>query len=327
MRYGFCALWLVLPAALLVGPTALADPARNEGQELLDEIRAERAALDVERRALQAELEHARRELSDTRSVAADRAGFGELVSVSADETASSVVSFGSNIVVAGTVLGDATAFGGDILVRSSGQVEGDAVAFGGRVIVQDGGRLVGEQVSAWGPSQSTERAPSALGSLTHYTDASSLLSILYRRVVLMLALGGAGILALSLFPERVARTMAVVETRPLRSLAVGGFMLSFVLSFSALLAVVTLGIGLPASGVLLALLGVAWLLGVVGLCQVLGERLPVGDRLVGRWAPFAAGLVLLTCVSGLPLVGFIVVATASSLAVGSATLSHLGRR
>src|SRR5690606_32887862 len=90
--------------------------------------------------------------------------------------------------------------------------------------------------------------------------------STLYRKLVFLLSMAGAGVLVVGLFPGRVARVAGAIESHPFRSMAVGA-VATVALGVLSLVLAVTI-IGLPLSLVLWGLVALAWLLGVVGLCQ-----------------------------------------------------------
>jgi hypothetical protein len=75
----------------------------------------------------------------------------------------------------------------------------------------------------------------------------------------------------------------------------------------------------------IVAVLGLAWLMGFVGLCQAVGDRLPFEQKPHGRWLAFLVGALLLTCVGNLPVVGWLVVIAASTMGIGAALSSRLG--
>jgi hypothetical protein len=332
MQHGLMRIGWLASVMVATGGLALAQPTSSD-QMVLEEIRSERAALNAEREALKLELALARDALANQQrglregASGGDRVAYGEVVEIGAHETIQSAVAFGSDIRVEGRVLGDATAFGGDVIVRPSGIIVGDAVSFGGRVLIEDGGQLAGEPISMVLPSPPTPGTTEAAGSLTGFLDLPTLAQTLYRRLVLMLSFAGAGVLVVGLFPQRVARVADTLEHQPIRSAVLGSAIASFVAMFSLLLAVVTLGLGLPVSFLLVAFLGLAWLLGFVGLCQAVGDRLPFAQKPHGRWAAFLVGVLLLTFISSLPLIGFLVVSAASLIGIGAASMSALGTR
>lgn len=327
----------------MIAPFLLLTPAFAEPPPPPD-LEAERRELDSEREALREEIRTLREEIARARVAATldgeglDRAGFGEAVTVEEGERVDEVVAFGDDVNVAGHVLGDAVSFGGNVVIARTGQVDGDAVSFGGRVEVQDGGMLAGDRVAMGMPPFTGPGTPMALpvspvapddrsmGSLSLATDARELLRTLYRRAVWLLSIAGAGVLVVGLFPNRVGRVAQDLEQRPVRAAVVGSLATGFVTLFSLLFALVTLGLGLPVSLLLMGLLGLAWLLGFVGLCQAVGDRLPFEERPHGRWLAFLVGVFLLTFFGSLPWVGWFVVGAASVVGTGAALSTRFGR-
>ena len=323
---------LLATVMVMTSGLGMAQPTSSD-QVVLEEIRSERAALNAEREALKRELVLTRDALANQQRALReqtshkDRVGYGEAVEVGVHETVQSAVTFGADIRVEGRVEGDATAFGGDVVVSRSGIIAGDAVSFGGRVVVEDGGQVVGEPIAALGRPEPAPESRQAAGSLIGLLDIPTLAQVLYRRLMLMLSFAGAGVLMVGLFPQRVTRVAETLERQPIRSAVLGSVIASFVAMFSLLIAVATLGLGLPVGFLLVALLSLSWFLGFVALCQAVGDRLPFAQKPQGRWAAFLVGILLITLISGLPLVGVLVVSGASLIAIGAASLSALGTR
>ena len=236
---------------------------------------------------------------------------------VRGDQVLPTATAYGEDLVVEGHVRGNATAFGGDVVVRSTGLVDGDAVSFGGSVAVDDGGEVRGNRVATL-----TE---SSLGSLTAMQTGGSLLETLYKRLVFFLSFAGAGVLVVGLFPGRVQRISEVIRQHPLRSMTLGASLTIALLVLAVLFAVLIIPI--PVSLMLLAVLGLSWLMGFVALCQSLGDRLPFEQKHHGRWFAFVVGTLVITFVSALPAIGFIVVIGASMLGMGAALTSAFGSR
>lgn len=299
-------------------------------------------ALRAETEALRAELDRMRSELAAmrdsehpaVRDADGSRTGFGQAVSVAVGEEVEEVVSFGSDVDVAGHVLGDAVSFGGNVRIAPTGRVDGDAVSFGGRVEILDGGAVEGDRVAMGLPAMTPAfpapppppPGPVGSGNVLEVTHGVDVFQTLHRKLVWLLSLSGAGVLVVGLFPHRVGRVARDIEDRPMRAAVVGTLGTGFLLLFSLLFTLLTLGFGLPVSALLVALLGGAWLLGFVGLCQAVGDRLPFEDRPYGRWIAFLVGVVLLTFLGSLPWVGWLVVGAASILGIGSALSTRFGR-
>ncbi|MCA9494251.1 MAG: hypothetical protein KC621_30200 [Myxococcales bacterium] len=321
----------------------------TEAVEAVEAAADTRTQAEVERDELRAEMAALRREVEELRSRnaeeveaadepevrnASSRTGFGEAVRVSAGEEVDEIVSFGDDVEVAGHVIGDAVSFGGNVIIRPTGVVGGDAVSFGGRVLVDDGGAIRGDRVAMGmptpGPVVIEPATPVGAASLTSTSTSwspSEMLHTLYRKLVWLMSIAGAGVLVVGLFPQRVARVATDVEARPVRAAVVGTLATGLLLLFSLLFTVVTLGLGLPISLLLVGVLGIAWLFGFVGLCQAVGDRLPFEDRPHGRWIAFLVGIVLVSFLSSLPWVGWMVVMAASVLGVGSALSTRFGGR
>ena len=304
-----------------------------------DALRAETEALRAELARTRAELAALERGLASDRPEDGARTSFGRAVTVIAGETVTEAVSFGSDVNVSGRVLGDAVSFGGDVRVAPTGRVHGDAVSFGGCVVVLDGGAVTGDQVAmdmpaigglvtapVPGPQRSVE-APIGTGTvLSMPSPIGDLFGALRRKLVWLLSLSGAGVLVVGLFPNRVGRVARDLEERPVRAAVVGILASSFLLLFSLLFTLLTLGLGLPIGALLVALLGCAWLLGFVALCQAVGDRLPFDDRPYGRWLAFLVAVGSLAFLGSLPWVGWLVVGSASLLGIGSALATRFGR-
>ena len=303
--------------------TPISSDATEEIRRVTEELQRTQRELEALRESLEAQQRAAKQ--ADHPS---ERVGFGRPVVVAAGDRVEQVVGFGDDVQVDGQVDGDATSFGGSVIVGATGVVYGDAVAFGGDVRVHEGGQIHGGQISLGTPALVHDASDAPLmGSLGDVADAEGLFSILYRRLILLLSFAGAGVMVVGLFPNRVGRIASTLEQRPFRSGLVGVLATGVLTLFSLLFAVVTVGLGLPVSLMVVGLLGLAWLMGFVGLCQAVGDRLPFEQKPHGRWLAFLVGTVLLTCVGSLPLVGWMVLVAASSIGIGAALSSRLGGR
>lgn len=272
--------------------------------------------------AQQAEIDELRAAITDLKAKPASeapadsdgpRTGYGKPVVVAPGDVVDDVTSFGDDVRVAGHVLGDATSFGGNVQILSTGVVDGDATSFGGQVDIDPGGSVHGDRV-AFADEEAT--APLAEGSI---------LDDLRHRLVLLLSFAGAGVLVVGLAPNRVGRIATAIEQHPVRSATVG-VVASGVLLIASLLFTVTI-VGLPVAFLLLAVLGLAWLTGFVGLCQAIGDRLPFAEKQHGRWLAFLVGTVVVSFAGALPWVGWLVVLAGSLIGMGGALRSRFGGR
>jgi hypothetical protein len=127
------------------------------------------------------------------------------------------------------------------------------------------------------------------------------------------------------LVPQRVGRIAETVEKRPIRSFSIG-VVATVVLSLAALLFAITF-VGLPVSFLIIAGMGLAWLMGFVGLCQALGDRMPFEQKHHGRWIAFLVASLGVTFLGVLPWVGWLVLFGGSAVGIGAALQSRLGGR
>jgi hypothetical protein len=299
-------------------PTAT-DPVSAEAA--LDAQRAELEALRADMAALRAEMDASRSEPAvheapgpdASPGTSGERIAFGSEARVEADEVVDDVVAYGEDVVVEGRVLGNATSFGGDVLILDEGVVEGDAVSFGGEVRVDEDATVDGDRVALSSASE-----PDGV-------RLDLMFASLYHRLVFLLSFAGVGVLVVGLFPSRVGRIALSLEAQPitagllgtLGTVVLGGAGFAFFLTCA----------GAPITLVLVGLLGVAWLMGFVGLCQAIGDRLPFQQKQHGRWLAFLVGAVLLSFLGSLPWIGVVIVVLASLLGVGASIRTRFGAR
>ncbi len=244
-----------------------------------------------------------------------ERTGFGNSVVVQAGELVEEATAFGEDVLVLGHVTGDATSFGGNVYIKHGGVVEGDAVSFGGRVITEDGAELEGNRLAMAAGANLMAMAPETSGFLT----------AIYNRLVFLLSFAGAGVLLVGLFPLRVGRIAHSLEEHPFRAAFAGTFATGFLLGAAGLFAITCLG--LPVTAVLLTVLSVAWMMGFVGICQAVGDRLPFEQKQNGRWIAFLIGSLLVAFLTSLPFMGWLIVMMGSVLGIGAALSTRLGGR
>lgn len=246
----------------------------------------------------------------------------GEAVVVSADEVLPEAVAFGAPVHVHGSVTGKVVSFGDDVRVFNGGRVGGDAVSFGGDVVVEPGASVVGNRISYSDP---TEPAPATASMIQAPNAPDGVLRGLARKLVMMLTLAGAGVLVVGLFPRHVNNVAASVSARPMKmgflgvGSLTGGLLLSLLLVLTVLLS--------PFALALAALLGVAWMLGFVGLCQAVGDRLPLQNQGLRRWLAFLMGILALAFVGTLPWIGQVLFGLVSFICVGAALHTRFGMR
>lgn len=239
-------------------------------------------------------------------------------------------VVIGSDLTVpAGQSVRDAVAFGGDIIVQ--GTVHRHATSFGGDIHIDDGGRVLGETTAFGGsvyPSASPVDAPPTTAALEVQSSVPTPLGMwasLAAWLLPLLTFAGAGVFTVGMVPQRVERVADMLEDRPVASLGMG-MLGGFAILVGSLLFVLSI-IGIPIALLLLTMLGMAWMLGFVAVCQAIGDRLPFDRPGLGRWTAFLVGAVLISVAGTLPWVGQIVLVLGSMVGVGAALATRLGGR
>lgn len=335
MIVGWTAAWLAVGVAHAQAPSAdgvEVDAERAALQEERVRLAEQQAAFERQKAEWEATVQEQLEGLREPVTPEGDRTGFGRSVDVPVGEVWEEAISFGGDVRVHGHVTGDAVSFGGNVIVEDGGRVDQGAVSFGGAVQVQPGGVLQGDRVAMAVPSVANQFLPAPETTAENYggsilvpSTGSQLWSQIQWRLVGLLAVAGAGVLTVGLFPGRVRRIARDLEVRPLRAALLGTLASVFVVVFSVLLAVITVGFGIPISLLLLCGLGLSWLLGFVGLCQAVGDRLPLDQRPYGRWLAFLIGVVPLAFLGSLPWIGWVVVGAASVIGIGGAVSTRLG--
>ncbi len=339
-RSGAVGFATALAAALIVAPPAGASPtaepavgpaqdAASDDRDLRDEveaIRQELAASKAEVEALEVKVER----LSDRAPPGPTEVFSGSEIRVDAGQSVEEAIAVWHDVHVRGRVTGDALSVGGDVVVHEGGRVDGDAVSIGGLVVVDGDGFVGGDRVAIHlgdGPGPPPEAAADhhAVGSLALAAGADETMRWLYHRLVWMLTVGGAGVVTVGLFPDRVARVATDVSRRPVRSAVVGTLATGLLGLFALLFVALTFGFGSPVSLAIFAALGGAWLLGFVGFCQALGDRLPVDSKVHGRWLALAAGVLVLAFAGSLPWVGWFGLIGISMVGIGAALSTRFG--
>jgi hypothetical protein len=287
---------------------AVSDPRVAPNRRL--EANDQRQVLMLEAATLELQLGMLGQEVEvDTDSLDDDRVSIGQDLVIGADEQVRSAVVIGADLVVEGEILEDAVAVLGNIVVVPGAHVDGDAVVVGGRLQVEPGARVVRRQTVA-----------ATVSEQRHEVSSWRTLST---RLVSFLTFSGIGALAVGLFPAHVGRIAAFAEHRPVGSFLFGMFGLPAVLLTSVLLTLTILGI--PVALVVLGALGAGAVLGLVGVCQAAGDRLPLAIP-HGRWLVFTAMAAAMANLGTLPLLLQLSVVVACTVGLGAALASRLGR-
>lgn len=303
----------------LVLPLAMAEPEAAQGRdpvldrlEVLEAERARDKALMLQYEARLREMENN----SGARIATLPEPVMAEPVLIGVGEQVSEIVAWGP-VSVRGQVDGRAVSFGGDVRVFEGGSVRGDAVSFGGQVRVDPGAIVQGDRVSL----ASTTQIPTAPeGPLA---KSGNWIRHITRKLVLILSLAGAGVVMTGLFPSQIERVSETLQERPLSHLAWGA--MAVTLSGLLMVALSATIIGIPIAALIPIVMGIAWLLGIVAMCQLVGDTLPFKGAKSRRWAGFLAGVALVSLIGLLPWIGQLIIAGVSLAGIGAALRSRMG--
>lgn len=97
-----------------------------------------------------------------------DRTQVGHDISIAPAEEVSEVTCFGCSIRISGHVAGDATAFGGSIIVEDGGTIGGDTTIFGGNLRLNSNTNLNGD-VTVFGGRMQRDPESHVGGDVTNF--------------------------------------------------------------------------------------------------------------------------------------------------------------
>jgi predicted flap endonuclease-1-like 5' DNA nuclease len=276
--------------------------------------------------------------VADGETFRGDLVAFGGPVTVEGGGTVDGdVVAFGGPIDVAGRITGDVVALGGPVELRETARVEGDVVLMGGPLNRHSGAVVMGSvthgfrfgdfprfrvPLSPPGPSFTPEGlAPQGRSGIVSFLLA--LLGIAFRAA----GLAAIALLVVIFIPDQTHRVKRLTVSQPIASIGVG---LLTVLVAALLLGVLIITIcGIPVAVVLGLALVVAVVYGWIALGLMVGEQLLAGLN-TRRPLPMVAavvGVILITLLSALPCLGWIVSFIGGAWGLGAVVLSRGGTR
>src|SRR5579863_1287573 len=116
-----------------------------------------------------------------------DRTQFGRDIVIGPGENASDATCFGCSVRVRGRVQGDATVFGGSIVVEDQGEISGDITNFGGNVRLERGAKV--QSVSIFGGRFYRDDGATVAGDVTNFSGSFWMVLIFGLPLVLLGAL------------------------------------------------------------------------------------------------------------------------------------------
>jgi hypothetical protein len=282
-----------------------------------------------------------------------DRVVMGnDVVIAEGEEVRGDIVVLWADARVDGTVHGDVVVVGGDLVLGPTARVDGDLAVAGGDLTRAGGAQVDGSLVGISDTGLDAEKLvgqvdPKAAASAhsgpqnmleLRRSDGSDgdgegagFVTKLGTSLLLSSFLMVLGLLFMSIWPERSRNLRRTLEASPWASLTMG-MLVSAGLGLVALLLTITV-VGVLALPLLATAALAVWLVGITGLLEAIGDRLPMPERLRSRGWDFIAGIGIFAVLAvmwsmGGGLAGLAVLATLvlGFMAVGAAVLSGLGR-
>ena len=245
----------------------------------------------------------------------------GSNVEVPKGTTVNSAIAIGGSAAIAGEVIEDVAAIGGSVLLKPSARVHGNVTALGGTVKQQPGAKVAG-QIKG-GPMPNSLNAVTALS--TKVGPTFIFWTTMFMGLLCFLGVLAIGIAAGLIFPKRVGWTAVAIEKHPFQSFLWGVLWLVLALPIAVLLLLSVIGI--PLIIVEFVIFGLAVVLGYVAISQVLGKKLLSAFRRYNQpmITEIIWGVVLLTLIGLVPILGAIVYMIVWPMAVGAGWMSRLG--
>lgn len=239
------------------------------------------------------------------------------------------VVVFGGNVDIAGTVDEDLVVFGGDTRLRSTAVINGQLVTFGGDT-TRDEGALVRGGESHGFDFRNRNWSVFAPG-VPFLNPVISFYRSVFQAIAVSVGLGLLALLVVLFWPEQTARVGAAVTTAPAPSVGLG---------LLTAIAVPVLSVVLAVTLCLIPLAFVAWIafaaalvFGWIGLGMVVGARLSAALKLYTLSPAVSAALgtgvltLAMYAIVWIPCAGWVAVIGLALAGLGAVLLTRFGTR
>lgn len=249
-----------------------------------------------------------------------DRVSYGSPVDIKEGESVQDAVAIMDNLNVSGTVLGDAVAIFGDVKITKTGRVEGDAASIFGHVLVDEGGLIDGERISlGTGALIAGMRSAPVVPKPWPMRLGGTLLTAGAQFLCFFLL----GLLAIAMFPRRIAVVSEELAAHPIKAGALGVLASIAWLPITLLLVVTIVGIILiPFFWVAYPVFG---FVGYVALALIIGRKLPT-KVIPTNTAVFAIGAAVIVAIGLIPILGKLVWVFAGFFALGATLMTRFGQ-
>ncbi len=259
---------------------------------------------------------------------------FGDPVRIAEDERVESVVAFGGDVTVAGTVTRSVVAFGGDVLLLSTASV-GDAqsetdttvVSFGGTITAREGAQVTGdlERIGEDDWSTALDVAASNSGDGGAWIVFSFFWWLAQAALVLIL-----GVLAAALLPKQMLAVGRTVSARPGASLGWGALVFFIIVPAAAIVLLISI-VGILVLIPAIVVVPLFYLLATVSVAAVIAQRLLKGERRSNLILATVLGAIGIIVISLIPVAGALALLVIALFGTGAAILALLewrrGRR
>ena len=234
------------------------------------------------------------------------------------------VIVLGGSLDLGGKVAQDVVVMGGQAHLRATAEIDGQLQSLGGSLTQDEGARILGG-VSQGFSAVGVPAAPqfSVLDAVLSFYRAVT------RTILGALGFGLLALLVVLVFPEQTARVRGTLTTAPVQSGALG-LLTGVALPVLIVLATITVCL-IPVAFVAAVLLAAALALGWIALGALVGDRLVASLRLVNLSPAVAAALgtallsLVVSFVSLVPCVGWVVPVIMASAGLGAVTLTRFG--
>jgi hypothetical protein len=238
------------------------------------------------------------------------------------------VVVFGGNVDIAGQVGHRVTVLGGSLVLEPTAVIQDDVNISGGLLDQKEGAVVQGRIIR--GQTFSSGRVgivpPAAVGG----GIAGAVTGLVFgfiRNIIYALALAALGALTVVFMPRQTRQVSDTAQKSAMESMGVGCLTVFVGLTLGILL-IVTL-CGIPFGLLVLLSLVVAWIFGWIALGRMTGEKVLEAIK-VREILPIVAvvvGILVLTIVSFVPVIGWLVGLFIGLLGLGAVVLTRFGTR
>jgi hypothetical protein len=247
----------------------------------------------------------------------------GQSGRVEAGQEVEAAIVVGGNLVVEGRVSRIAAVVGGDLEVRPGAVVEGSIAAIGGTLRVDERARVDGARVHVAGGDFSAVVRDLSEGRDTQMVPPRWVRPVM--RLFQMLALFVIGVFLVLLAPRQVQAVRQTVREHVAMATLVGLALLVGFVPLCILLAISLFGIPLIPVAALVLLAAI--IMGLTGIAAAIGYATPPIKDPDNLFGAMALGVLLLALVSAIPVLGALVLFSASFYGAGAALLSRFGTR